>query len=53
VRSGQTGARWQTASVRRLEERYGLDRPAALREMTRRYIELARGGAPVHDWPVP
>ena len=53
VRSGQTGARWQTASVRRLGKRYGLDRPAALREMTRRYIELARAGAPVHDWPVP
>ena len=53
VRSGQTGARWQTVSVRRLEERYGLDRPAALREMTRRYVELARAGAPVHDWPLP
>jgi gamma-glutamyl:cysteine ligase YbdK (ATP-grasp superfamily) len=52
VRSGQTGARWQTASVRRLEERSGLDRPAALREMTRRYVEFARTGAPVHDWPV-
>ena len=53
VRSGQTGARWQTAAVRRLEERAGLDRPAALREMTRRYVEQARTGAPVHQWPLP
>jgi len=36
VRSGQTGAAWQTATVRRLQDRSGLDRPAALREMTRR-----------------
>ena len=53
VRTGQTGARWQTATVRRLEERSGLDRAAAVREMTRRYVEFARTGAPVHDWPVP
>jgi hypothetical protein len=51
VRSGQTGARWQTTAVRRLEERFGLDRPAALREMTRRYVEHARSGTPVHQWP--
>jgi len=53
VRFGQTGARWQTAVVRRLEERAGLDRQAALREMTRRYVEHAHTGAPVHDWPAP
>jgi hypothetical protein len=53
ARSGQTGARWQTAAVRRLEERFGLDRPAALREMTRQYVEHTRTGVPVHDWPLP
>lgn len=52
VRTRQTGARWQTSAVHRLEERSGLDRPAALREMTRRYAEHARTGAPVHEWPV-
>ena len=53
VRSGQTGATWQTTTVRRLEEHNRLDRPAALREMTRRYVEHARTGVAVHDWPVP
>jgi len=51
VRSGLTGARWQTTVVRHLEERSGLDRPTALREMTRRYVENARTGTPVHTWP--
>jgi hypothetical protein len=49
--TGRTGATWQTAAVRRLEES-GHSRPAALREMTRRYVEHARSGAPVHEWPV-
>ena len=35
------------------ERHAGLARPAALREMTRRYAEHARTGAPVHDWPIP
>ncbi|HET7668152.1 MAG TPA: hypothetical protein VFK56_19225, partial [Mycobacterium sp.] len=52
VRSGRTGAAWQTEAVRRLEER-GLQRIAALHEMTRRYAEHAHTGAPVHEWPVP
>ena len=49
VRSGRTGAAWQTQTVRHLEEQ-GLERIAALREMTRRYSEYARTGAPVHEW---
>ena len=53
VRARRTGARWQTAAVHRLAEGSGLDRPAALREMTRRYVEHARTGAPVHEWPLP
>jgi gamma-glutamylcysteine synthetase len=52
VRSGRTGASWQTQVVRQLEDHWGFDRPAALREMTRRYVEHARDGAPVHDWSV-
>lgn len=51
VRSGRTGACWQTTVTRQLQERSGLDRQAALREMTRRYVENAHTGAPVHEWP--
>lgn len=51
VRSGRTGAAWQTETVRHLEER-GLERISALHEMTRRYVEHARSGAPVHEWPL-
>jgi len=52
VRRGRTGAAWQTEAVRHLEE-HGLERVAALHEMTRRYVEHAQTGAPVHEWPVP
>jgi hypothetical protein len=52
VRCRRTGADWQIAAVRYLEER-GLERIAALHEMTRRYVEHAHTGAPVHEWPVP
>lgn len=51
VRSGRTGAWWQVSMTQRLEDR-GLGRAAALREMTRTYVELAQTGAPVHTWPV-
>jgi hypothetical protein len=30
----------------------GLDRPDALREMTRRYRDHMHSNQPVHDWPV-
>jgi hypothetical protein len=53
ARSGQTGAAWQTATVHLLEQHHKLERAAALREMTRRYSEHARHGAPVHSWPLP
>ncbi len=52
ARTDQTGAAWQVATVRALEAR-DLHRGAALREMTRRYVEFARHGTPVHQWPVP
>ena len=52
VRCCRTGAAWQTQVVRYLEE-HGMGRIAALREMTRRYVEHSHTGAPVHEWPVP
>ncbi|RDH76926.1 hypothetical protein DVS77_19020 [Mycolicibacterium moriokaense] len=52
VRRGRNGAAWQTAVVRHLEES-GSERITGLHEMTRRYVEHARTGAPVHEWPVP
>lgn len=51
VRSGRTGADWQTEVVRHLAEG-GMARIPALHEMTRRYLEHAHTGAPVHEWPV-
>jgi hypothetical protein len=51
VTCGRNGAAWQTETVRYLEE-HGLPRIPALHEMTRRYVEHARTGAPVHEWPV-
>jgi gamma-glutamyl:cysteine ligase YbdK (ATP-grasp superfamily) len=50
-RTGRNGATWQTAAVRAAEER-GLDRPAALREMTQRYLDNQRTNDPVHTWPL-
>ena len=49
--AGRTGATWQTEAVHALEER-GLDRAAALREMTQRYLTLMHTGGPAHTWPV-
>jgi hypothetical protein len=53
VSTGQTAARWQTTTVDWLERHGRLARRAALREMTRRYAEHARTGAPIHHWPIP
>jgi hypothetical protein len=53
ARTGQTGAAWQVAVVKHLQDADGMEHAAALREMTRRYVEHARHGAPVHEWPVP
>ncbi|MDH6125095.1 glutamate-cysteine ligase family protein [Kitasatospora sp. GP82] len=46
------GAAWQSATVHRLREQFGMDRAAALAAMTRRYMEYSRTGEPVHSWPV-
>jgi gamma-glutamyl:cysteine ligase YbdK (ATP-grasp superfamily) len=48
--TGQTGATWQIATVKRLEED-GLDRREALRQMTLRYIDHMHTNLPVHTWP--
>jgi len=50
--SRRNGASWQVETVRAAEAR-GLDRPAALREMVRRYLEYQQSGEPVHTWPFP
>lgn len=49
AKTGRNGAEWQVATVNRLEAR-GLDRPAALAEMLRRYCEHMHSNAPVHTW---
>ncbi len=48
IERGITGARWQTACVRRLEAH--LPREEALRAMLLRYLELAETGEPIHRW---
>jgi hypothetical protein len=49
-RTGVNGAAWQTTVASRLEQD-GMMRPAALREMLRRYRELQQSDQPVHSWP--
>ncbi|RBM04932.1 glutamate--cysteine ligase [Streptomyces sp. PT12] len=49
-RRGVTGAAWQTDAYHRAVAG-GADRAAALRDLVRRYCELARTDAPVHSWP--
>jgi hypothetical protein len=49
--TGRNGAVWQSDTVARLEDK-GMDRPAALREMLRRYVDLMHSNQPVHTWPV-
>lgn len=46
------GAAWQSATVHRLREQFGMDRTASIATMTRRYMEHMRTGEPVHTWPV-
>jgi hypothetical protein len=48
----QGGAAWQAEVFHRLYDDKGLDRTAALREMTQRYREHMHSNQPVHDWPV-
>jgi gamma-glutamyl:cysteine ligase YbdK (ATP-grasp superfamily) len=45
-----TGAGWQTRVYHQAVAK-GADRTTALRDLVRRYRELARTDAPVHSWP--
>jgi hypothetical protein len=47
----QTGSTWQRDTVALLEER-GVSREGALTGMLGTYVDLMRGGEPVHTWPV-
>ena len=50
--TGQNGADWQVAAVRRFENR-GMTRVAALREMVALYTENMHSNEPVHTWKLP
>jgi Glutamate-cysteine ligase family 2(GCS2) len=47
----RNGASWQSQVFHRLYDDKGMDRPDALREMTRRYREYMHNNEPAHDWP--
>ncbi len=49
AKTGRNGSVWQVETVGELEAR-GLDRPAALAEMLRRYCDLMHTNEPVHTW---
>jgi hypothetical protein len=45
------GAAWQAAAFQRLYGERGLEREAALRELTVRYRDHMHSNEPVHTWP--
>lgn len=49
AKTGRNGSTWQVAKVRRLQDG-GMDRPAALAAMLRRYCEQMHTNEPVHTW---
>lgn len=49
ARAGRNGASWQVSTVHALQDS-GLDRPAALTEMLRRYCAHMHANQPVHTW---
>lgn len=51
-RTGQTGAAWQIATLRAIEESSSMDRHSALRLMMQTYIEHMYTNEPVHTWPI-
>ncbi|MGC5028615.1 glutamate--cysteine ligase [Micromonospora sp. DT229] len=51
--TGRNGATWQIATLHRLESTDRLDRPTALREVVRHYVDLMHTNHPVHEWPIP
>jgi gamma-glutamyl:cysteine ligase YbdK (ATP-grasp superfamily) len=50
--TGRNGAGWQVDVVHKLERERDLDRPAALRAMTLRYVDHMHTNEPVHSWPL-
>jgi hypothetical protein len=50
--TGQNGASWQVATLRRIEEHNAIDRREALRALVRRYTHYMHTNEPVHTWPV-
>jgi hypothetical protein len=40
-------------TLHRLESADHLDRPEALREVVRHYVDLMHSNRPVHEWPIP
>jgi gamma-glutamyl:cysteine ligase YbdK (ATP-grasp superfamily) len=50
--TGQNGASWQVATLRKIEERNSLDRQEALRALVRRYTHYMHTNEPVHTWPI-
>ena len=51
--TSRNGATWQVETLHRLESADHLDRPAALREVVRHYVDLMHSNRPVHEWPIP
>ncbi|MEW2445245.1 glutamate--cysteine ligase [Micromonospora marina] len=51
--TGRNGATWQVETLHRLESADHMDRPAALREVVRHYVDLMHSNRPVHEWPIP
>jgi gamma-glutamyl:cysteine ligase YbdK (ATP-grasp superfamily) len=47
----RNGAEWQVKTFHRLESEHNLDRPDALREMLRRYVDHMHSNVPVDSWP--
>ena len=50
--TGRNGATWQTAVLHEVSRTHPNDRPAALREVVRRYCRHMHENLPVHEWPV-
>ncbi len=50
--TGRNGAAWQTAVLHEVSMTHPGDRPAALREVVRRYCQHMHENLPVHEWPV-
>jgi hypothetical protein len=48
----RNGASWQSEVFHRLYDQKRVDRPDALRQMTRLYRELMHSNQPVHEWPL-